>query len=58
MMFPKIVVSSVMVDTLGVENTPAFDKIQRTPAVMQDLKHRSLAVITTTYALPSGNRNI
>jgi len=56
--FSEVVVASVIVDTMGVENAAAFKEIQKVPTLVNDVKTRSIEEIASAYLLPSNERNV
>jgi FAD/FMN-containing dehydrogenase len=46
-------VAHVVVDTKGVVNAPAFDKVTKIPVIMDDVKTRTMANMANSYLLPS-----
>lgn len=49
-----VMVAQAVVDTGGVENASAFKEIREVPAVMEDVKKRSMADMANSYLLPGG----
>jgi FAD/FMN-containing dehydrogenase len=49
----EVLVAHVVVDTNGVVNASAFDKIRKIPAVMDDSKTRTMENMADSYLLPS-----
>ncbi|KAF2502722.1 putative cytokinin dehydrogenase 1 [Lophium mytilinum] len=50
-MFTDVVVLSVLVDTKGVPDAAAFEEVQKAPALVKDLKIRSVEESANLYAL-------
>ncbi|KAF2231357.1 FAD-binding domain-containing protein [Viridothelium virens] len=55
---PDVLVAHVIVDTDGLINASAFDEIQRVPAIMNDVKMRTMANMADSYLLPSGQQQV
>jgi hypothetical protein len=53
---PDVLVAHVLVDTNGVVNASAFKEIQEIPAIMNDVKKRSMADMANSYLLPSAQQ--
>jgi FAD/FMN-containing dehydrogenase len=51
---PFVFCTQLIVNTNGTANGSTFEKIQKVPAVVEDIKERSLASMAAEYSLPSG----
>jgi len=48
---PNVSVAQVVVDTNGVKNAPAFEKVLKVPVIMNDVKTRTMADMANSYLL-------
>lgn len=55
---PDVLVAQAIMDTKGVENGAAWKEIREVPAVMEDMKKRSMADVANDYILPGGKRYV
>lgn len=55
-MSPDVIVAQVLVDTDGVANPPAFEKVQKIPELFNDIKKRPMSGIANDYLLPANLR--
>ncbi|KAI9687153.1 MAG: hypothetical protein M1822_002564 [Bathelium mastoideum] len=53
-----ILVAHVIVDTNGMANASAFDKIQKVPVIVSDVKERTMANMADSYLLPSDQQQV
>lgn len=53
---PEVLVAHVVINTKGVINASAFDEIRKVPAIMDDVKKRSMENMADSYLLPSRQR--
>jgi hypothetical protein len=53
---PFVFVTHMIVNTNGTAYGPTFEKIQGVPAVLEDVKERSIASMATSYSLPGGRQ--
>ncbi|KAF2120044.1 hypothetical protein BDV96DRAFT_641904 [Lophiotrema nucula] len=53
-----VLVAHVIVDTNGVVNASAFDKIQKVPVVVEDVRKRTMANMADSYLLPSHQQQV
>lgn len=53
-----ILVGHVIVDANGLVNASAFDKIQKVPVVVDDVKKRTTANMADSYLLPSDQQQV
>jgi FAD/FMN-containing dehydrogenase len=53
---PVVFVTHMIVNTNGTADGPTFEKIQKVPAVLEDVKQRSMASMAASYSLPSGRQ--
>jgi FAD/FMN-containing dehydrogenase len=53
---PLVFVTHMIVNTNGTTDGSTFEKIQKIPAVVEDLKERSMASMAASYSLPSGRQ--
>jgi FAD/FMN-containing dehydrogenase len=55
---PFVFVTHMIVNTNGKADGSTFEKIQKVPAVLEDIKERSMAEMAASYSLPSGRQYV
>ena len=53
---PFVFVTHMIVNTNGTADGSTFEEIQKVPAVLEDVKERSMASMSASYSLPSGRQ--
>ncbi|KAH9875025.1 hypothetical protein J1614_004513 [Plenodomus biglobosus] len=53
---PLVFVTHMIVNTNGTADGLTFEKIQKVPAVIEDVKERSMVSMAASYSLPSGRQ--
>ncbi|KAH7079776.1 hypothetical protein FB567DRAFT_449862 [Paraphoma chrysanthemicola] len=53
---PIVCVTHMIVSTNGSADGSTFEKIQKVPAILEDVKERSMASMASSYRLPSGRQ--
>lgn len=53
---PFVFVTHMIVNTNGTAGGPTYEKIEKIPAVLEDVKERSMVSMATSYNLPSGRQ--